>query len=520
MRPSAPALAALLLVTACGEPKETGEAGETMGAGSSTGGASTQEPTTAPVPTTAGEGTTTAATNEGTTTSPTDDTTDDTTTAEPVCVPGTFITRATALEQVRQDLQGLALQAQPFTRYISLVHLHNAGLCEEDIAPVRQAVGKLLNALSSEPSIEVPAAIDGLPLVLRIDLRDYGWQDPVLGQGMQMFADTWEMVAGTNPHAISFTGDAAAELQALSGTKFALLQADALVAFAALAPLYYDALRLPDKLGELEAQLGVVLEQQIEEELTMDLGKVARAAMRVSQSADFNRVIERHELPNAANRALWRTHDFAGQAGQQNVFTHPLDFDADVSQVLFTLPNGLHGYMIADANGDRLDEMPLSIERDPLFTDQILRPGMSCMGCHTTGLIKTRDDLRFDLDNGTLRVIFDEVTKQAVRDLYPPRPELDALLEADIASYSAASALAGSVVSDPEPVSATFLAFDAPVELSRAAAELWVTSEELQQNLGKLAADLAPLAEGPVPRSVFSANFAAAACQLAVAACP
>lgn len=514
MRPSAIPLATLLLVTACGEPKVLVEAGGTMGAESSTG-ASTLEPTTDPVPTTAGEGTTSSTTNEEMTTSPTDATT----TGEPVCVPGPSITRAAALEQARKDLQGLALQAQPFTRYISLVHLHNAGLCEPDIAPIRQAVGKLLNALSSEPSIEVPTPIDSLKLVLRIDLRSYGWQDPVLGQGMQMFADTWEMVAGNNPHAIRFTGDAAADLHALSGTRFALLQADALVVFAALPPVYYDALRLPAKLGELEAQLNIALEQQIEEELTTDLGTVARAAMHVSQSADFNRVIERHELPNPGNRALWRTHDFGGQSGQQNVFTHPLDFDAEVSQVLFTLPNGLHGYMVADASGDRLDEMPLNIERDPLSTDQILRPGLSCIGCHTTGLIRTQDDLRFELDNGMAGVLFDAQTKDAIRALYPPRAELEALIEADIASYSAASALAGTVVTDPEPVSATFLAFDAPVDLTRAAAELWVTTEELQLNLGTLPPDLASLADGPVTRHVFSANFSAAACDLDVGVC-
>ncbi|PCC69449.1 hypothetical protein SAMN02745121_08948 [Nannocystis exedens] len=47
------------------------------------------------------------------------------------------------------------------------------------------------------------------------------------------------------------------------------------------------------------------------------------------------------------------SHDFANNQGTSNIFAHPLDFEADGGEIIFSLPNGMQGYMIVDAAGSR-----------------------------------------------------------------------------------------------------------------------------------------------------------------------
>ena len=94
--------------------------------------------------------------------------------------------------------------------------------------------------------------------------------------------------------------------------------------------------------------------------------------------------------------------------------------------------------------------------------------------------------------------------------------EAGALLAVMRQNFAFASEEAGAPVGGEEPVRATVAAFELPVDLVRAAAELWITEEELSASLGVLPPDLAPLAQGSIPRHVFTANFAEAVCQLKI----
>ena len=68
-----------------------------------------------------------------------------------------------------------------------------------------------------------------------------------------------------------------------------------------------------------------------------------------------NRVIERH---TSRYGAYWKSYDFAGSVGTQNIFTHPLSFTHDGGEVVFNLPNGLQAYYVTNASGFRLDACP------------------------------------------------------------------------------------------------------------------------------------------------------------------
>ena len=83
-----------------------------------------------------------------------------------------------------------------------------------------------------------------------------------------------------------------------------------------------------------------------------------RAGFNNSGVSNHNRVVERHK---SRYGAYWKSYDFAGSVGAQNILTHPLGFTHDGGEAIFNLPNGLQGYYLANASGFRLDEAPINI---------------------------------------------------------------------------------------------------------------------------------------------------------------
>ena len=515
---------AAAVLTSCGPAKDDTDSSTATDAstGSSAPSSSTTDdlPTGDPTPTSEGGETSTA---DDTSTGADTTTADDTTTDGPGCMSAPAVRLEALLSELQADLSALDLAAQPFTRYVSMAHLHNAGQCDPELALAREAFAKLVNALSDQPNIVAPAHIGADGLLLRIDLRDYGWDGEITGGDMQVFPDTWELIARQNAYAVQHPGELAAAIQEATATDLPLLPVDAVIAAAAVPPLYYDVLRTPTSLAELAQKLEVDLAAQLAEEMASDPDDVARATLHISDVVDFNRVIDRHQLASDSAAALWRTHDFIDDVGTHDPFFHPFDFEADVSEVLYSLANGLHGYMVVDPAGDRLDGTPQEIEQDFMFPGEPVRPGLSCMGCHTQGLIKANDDLRFDLDNGMLEPVFDADTKDKIRNVNPIREEMDQLFTADIQRFTDALADAGVLLGPEEPVTTVFARFAEPVDLTRAAAELSLPVDELAASLGVLPNELAGLANGTVSREVFTASFAEAVCALELgktAACP
>src|SRR5205814_6029395 len=56
-------------------------------------------------------------------------------------------------------------------------------------------------------------------------------------------------------------------------------------------------------------------------------------------------------------------------------------------EMIWSLPNGLQAYLLADANGKRLDKAVQTVVRDPRRQDGSVQDGVSCFGCHgVTGM--------------------------------------------------------------------------------------------------------------------------------------
>jgi serine/threonine-protein kinase len=288
----------------------------------------------------------------------------------------------------------------------------------------------------------------------------------------------------------------------------AILRADWMVARGAQPPLYYKILfdlslpelieRSPDGRGganplgmtdaDLERHLGVAATANIAG------GRVARAGFTHSGVSGQNRLVERHALDGKG--FYWKSYDFKssnrsailsefplGPRFDGNVF-QDLAFEHDGGEIIFSLPNGLQGYLLVDGAGRRIDAGPIEVVGDSLKTsgnEQIVA-GVSCIACHRQGMIEAPlDEIR-----ETTGVVGE--ARRAVQQLYPSADDFRALLAADSERFvevleEALGPVAGGLeVADlPEPVGETARRYLLePVRLETAAAELGVASEALR----------------------------------------
>ena len=281
------------------------------------------------------------------------------------------------------------------------------------------------------------------------------------------------------------------------------IHVDWFVAQASLPPLYHELLSLPLTDRELETRLEVDVIQNL---LTAPGVRVWRAGTNNSGVSNNNRVIERHQ---SRYGAYWKSYDFAGSVGAQNIFTHPLSFTHDGGEVIFNLPNGLQAYYVTNASGFRLDEAPINIVSNPAASDPTVRNGLSCFGCHTEGMKTFEDEVRSVIESNATPAYDKE---QALR-LYVEQSEMDALVQEDMDEYKEALEATGGAVDDIEPISRFYEVFQGPVDAAYAAAVVGLETEAFQekireniglQNIGLLVLDSA---NGSMKRDTWTEGF-------------
>ena len=255
--------------------------------------------------------------------------------------------------------------------------------------------------------------------------------------------------------------------------------------------------------GELETRLEVDVVRNLNNAPGID---VWRAGFNNSGVSNNNRMVERH-----ASRygAYWKSYDFAGSVGTQNIFNYPLDFTHDGGEVIFNLPNGLQGYYLVNASGSRLDEAPINIVSNPAASDPTVRNGLSCMGCHTEGMKTFEDEVRPVIESNATPA-YDKA--QALR-LYVEKSEMDVLVGEDMERYKEALEATGGVVGDIEPISRFHEVFQGEVDAAHAAATVGLETEvflaKIHENVGLQNAGLLVLdnANGSVKRDAWTSSF-------------
>ena len=411
---------------------------------------------------------------------------------------GQFISPSEVLNTIETHLMSLSSFDRAFARYFTMTHLYNAGESAGILQEYRKGLFKLVNSLSWGVTVINPQPIDPQGTIFYIDLRHYEWD----------VNNAWTQIEGAYPYHISFNAPVQKALQEQLGrlqtemnSNIPSIHIDWFVATASLPPLYHDLLSLPLTDRELDTRLEVDVVRNINNAPGV---RVWRAGTNDSGVSTNNRVLERH---TSRYGAYWKSYDFAGSVGTQNIFTHPLSFTHDGGEAIFNLPNGLQGYYLVNASGSRLDGAPINIVSNPAASDPTVRNGLSCMGCHTEGMKIFEDEVRPVIESNT-NPAYDKA--QALR-LYVEQSKMDTLLGEDMDRYRAALVKTGGTVDDIEPIQRFHEAFEGPVDVAYAAAVVGLETEvflsKIKENVGLQNLGLLVLESGSMKRDAWTSSF-------------
>jgi hypothetical protein len=397
------------------------------------------------------------------------------------------------LGEIAQDLAQVSEADRPFMRYLSMQNLANTDPhpgWNEDISPAEiiatrtargaLAVAKLTNSMSTQPTIANPVAVGGRGLLVRIDLRDFGWDH---GNDLDDvgYDNGWDAIVAHAQLAVEFQGATANRIKAQTGARVPLLFADDFVAAASTGSVYYELLGIPDTLRVLE------------QVLRPDPSSTAVAVVRSSGISRAPRAVQRQSFGDA-QLPYWVAFDYDASIDEEALLADPTGILAGGMEVIYRLPNGLQAYVLADGIGARTDTSPLSTQviEDPSQPDGILRNSASCYGCHNAGIVSFSDQR------------------------HPKDPTFQLAADADSSVYRSALESIGMVSDTPDPIGPTFVDFGRDVLPGRAAAELFVTPDVLSRQATRLPYPISTFRAdaGSAPRSSFVSRYLQALCVL------
>lgn len=333
-------------------------------------------------------------------------------------------TRTERMLAVVADVNALEERDRPFVRYISFAQMPLAdidcnavGALKNPMHYMHAGFNKFINSVSLGPRVVPVMPVEGTEgAIVRIDLRDYGWDHDdwaalstgVFTQGgaeAGFTREVWTDLAEVYPYAIDPESDPLLRAVAdATGAAVPIMRADWVSHFGAEAPYYDMFLGLTEQIADLERRLGIDVNREI------GSGRVVRAAMLQGASgvSDHNRMLERFDLPRGGY--YWKSYDFAGDIGRQSLTLHPdgpeevhptasgtEPFEHDGGEMIFSLPNGLQGYYLSTNKGDRLLVGPASIvsfRNKPIGKGVEIENARSCFDCHANGMIAKSDQLR------------------------------------------------------------------------------------------------------------------------------
>jgi hypothetical protein len=413
-----------------------------------------------------------------------------------------FVTDADVLGTVERDFLNQPAGVQPYLAYFSLLHWRNYAMPPLALDTLRAALTKELNFLSTRPKILFPSAIDAERLIFRVDIRQLGWR-----------LETWRALQATNPFLESYRGRERAQgsYTSYGNVSDHVARADWFLAAASRGPFYFQFLNAPNTDVALETQIGVAALANAA------AGRVVRSGFTQSGTEANNRVIERHQARYFDGPgAYWKSFNFDANLLRGNIFAYPLGpgngplaFKQNDSDIIYRLPNGLHGYMTVNDDGQRLDE-------------QNQETGLKCMTCHLGGLLFREDQVR-EASLAQRELFGDPQAIQKILRMYVTPEVFRAAIDRDnqdsydIATRAMQLAEAQlpygrqTPVVNGELVNIVVKWFDAELDLATAAAELGVAPQDLFDRLAALPSrslgSLLVPRHGTVKRDAFLASY-------------
>jgi hypothetical protein len=351
------------------------------------------------------------------------------------------------LDIMATDNGKLAANQRNDVRYISFAHFLDEKRGPEEIKAAEAVLNLALNSLSRRATLVKVEAADLQRTIFRFRLSQLGWD-----------SRDWDDLVSFYPYCLRSDRAAHRTLYARLDTEAPYVRGDWFLATALKPPLYNRLLDHPDTLDQLADDLGVDIADDINHP-GRARPNTQRIGFRSSGVALNNRVFERHRTRDSGGY-LWVSYDFDSNIDRADIRANPLGpadrdrqgfrhtFENQAGEMIYSLRNGLQGYFLAVANGNRLDEAVQTIVRDRRRPNGNVTNGLSCGTCHgVTGMNFPRifDEVpkyveanRRDFDN-------DEI--QEVRDLYPLN--MQQILVTDAERYRKAKEAVGAGRSEP-----------------------------------------------------------------------
>jgi len=413
-------------------------------------------------------------------------------------------------EDVATDIGREDADDQVNFRYIALSNRFTAGVCADTaLDNDRQALIKMVNMLSVETSVETPFEVNRDRTLYRIDLRDYGWDRAISVNGVA-FTDVWEAIAVNNAYAVQFEGDDAQSAIDDSGTNFPVMLADSMLDAATIGNLYYAIIGV-----DVNATIDDFILNDLDIDVVANLADsdLVRAGTTKSRISRQDRVVERHEI-GVRQGAFWQSFDFVDDQNE-SIFEDPFAFNEGGREAIFTLANGLLGFVIADDVGAIVEDSDILLDTNQNNFRAVT--SISCSGCHSTGLIPVVDEVKeLSLDN-RIALGFNNDEVEQLKDVYPDPTEFAQIVADDSSQfYQRALDQLKLPTRGGDPVSSTFLRFDRDMNLKDAAGDLGLTPDDLQRNLRELDPVLQVLDRGVIDRDDFTALYVNSLCILSL----
>jgi len=408
-------------------------------------------------------------------------------------------------QEVNDDLNSADNDDTVFFRYVSITNRFTAGQCADALDKDRDGLAKMMNMLSIDASIEAPVPVNDDETLYRIDLRDFAWDRAISVEGTA-FNDVWEAIAANNPYAVEFIGDDADDAKADTQTAFPVQFADQMMDVAVIGNLYYAIIDV-DVAQPLATfisdELGIDVDQN-----TLDEEQL-RAGTTKSRISRQDRLVQRDDI-EVRSGALWQSFDFEDNANE-SIFEDPFNFTPGGTEAIFTLPNGMLGFIIADANDAIVEDSDILLDTNQNNFRAIT--SVSCSNCHAAGLIPVVDEVR-DIAIANARDIGlnrDEI--EQLEGIYvSPQEFARQITEDSDRFFKAALQQADLPVQGGDPVSNVFLRFDQDMRIADAAGDLGVTPDILSEDLDLLDPVLSTLDRGSIDRDDFTAVFIDSLC--------
>lgn len=308
-------------------------------------------------------------------------------------------------------------EARPFYRYVWIDHAPE-GYDERHVAAI---LSYGINAAASQTGLIVQPRAYGR--LVAVYLPNYASHSKLSSDGsgrtqLQALIDTWDSLAIDEPYLHTppeLSGVRAAVLAPGIDPQHAQLASElsaspSLVYMSSwfLARLldddYYRFMQFGKTQQDVYRSIGV------DERKSQELDGDQRIALfRSGVAGEKPRRVDR--LQGLAGRhgtgAVWQTWDLFDESirEQQHPLYNLLRFQPDGGEAIFERPNGLHGFILYDADRQLVTEAPPNLVSDhqiPPPHTRRLRPAISCIRCHgpRDGLQDANNDVRTLLDAG------------------------------------------------------------------------------------------------------------------------